>query len=372
MRLLKHNSAGEFCLTEDIFDDDKIPPYAILSHTWRDGQEVTFQELIDGTGKGKPGYEKIQFSGEQAKRDGLQYFWVDTCCINKSNNSELTEAINSMFRWYRSASRCYVYLSDVSSPVFDTNDGLGNVLPESAFRASRWFSRGWTLQELLAPSSVKFFSREGKLLGDKKTLERQVHEITGIAVSALQGAPLSQFSVDERFSWARNRQTSRKEDKAYSLLGIFNVHMPLIYGEETENAFRRLLEEIGKSSKGECTDIDAKSDIRSLFILFFSSLHTTDTLKDTVKGEPKTGDPRTQPMSDVGESTLTNVSQSAVGSVRLCLLSLDGGGLRGLSSLYILKTIMTYLNAERNKNGLKEIEKPCEAFDLIGGTSTGG
>jgi hypothetical protein len=231
---------------------------------------------------------------------------------------------------------------------------------------------GWTLQELLAPSSVKFFSREGKLLGDKKTLERQVHEITGIAVSALQGAPLSQFSVDERFSWARNRQTSRKEDKAYSLLGIFNVHMPLIYGEPTENAFRRLLEEIGKSSKGECTDIDAKSDIRPLFILVFSSLHTTNTLKDTLKGEPKTGDPRTQPMSDVGESTLTNVSQSAVGSVRLCLLSLDGGGLRGLSSLYILKTIMTYLNAERNKNGLKEIEKPCEAFDLIGGTSTGG
>ncbi|KAH8747372.1 heterokaryon incompatibility protein-domain-containing protein [Hyaloscypha finlandica] len=250
MRLLKHNSAGEFCLTEDIGDDNEIPPYAILSHTWRDGEEVSFQELIDGTGKGKPGYKKIQFSGEQAKCDGLQYFWVDTCCINKSNNTELTEAINSMFRWYRSASRCYVYLSDVSSPVLDTNDQFSKLLFESAFRESRWFSRGWTLQELLAPSSVKFFSREGKLLGDKKTLERQVHEITGIAISALQGAPLSQFRVDERFSWAGNRQTTRKEDKAYSLLGVFNVYMPLIYGEGTENAFKRLREEIDKCSKG--------------------------------------------------------------------------------------------------------------------------
>jgi hypothetical protein len=128
MRLLECNSAGEFSLTEDIVDDDKIPPYAILSHTWKDGEEVTFQELIDGTGKGKPGYEKIRFCGEQAKRDGLRYFWVDTCCINKSNNTELSEAINSMFRWYCSATRCYVYLSDVSSPAFDTNDSQPTII----------------------------------------------------------------------------------------------------------------------------------------------------------------------------------------------------------------------------------------------------
>jgi len=122
MRLLERNSAGEFSLTKDIVDDSKVPPYAILSHTWKEGEEVTFQELIDGTGKGKPGYEKIRFYGEQAKRDGLQYFWVDTCYINKLNNTKLSEAINSMFRWYRGATRYYVYLPDVSSPIFDTND----------------------------------------------------------------------------------------------------------------------------------------------------------------------------------------------------------------------------------------------------------
>jgi hypothetical protein len=247
MRLLERNSAGEFSLTKDIVNNE-IPPYAILSHTWKEGEEVTFQELIDGTGKGKPGYEKIRFCGEQAERDGLQFSWVDTCCIDKSNNTELSEAINSMFRWYHGATRCYVYLSDVSRHAFDKP----NQLPwESAFRKSRWFTRGWTLQELLAPDSVEFFSQEGERLGDKKTLERRVHEITGIAISALQGTPLSQFRIDERLSWAGNRQTTRNEDKAYSLLGIFDVYMPLIYGEGTENAFKRLREEIDKPSKGE-------------------------------------------------------------------------------------------------------------------------
>ena len=252
MRLLKRDNAGEFNLTEDIVDDNEIPPYAILSHTWKEGEEVTFQELIDGTGKGKPGYEKIRFCGEQANYDGLQYFWVDTCCINKSNNAELSEAINSMFRWYRGASRCYVYLSDVSSTIFDANNQLSELPFESSFRTSRWFTRGWTLQELLAPNLVEFFSREGDRLGGKTTLERQVHEITGIAVSALRGAPLSQFSVNERLLWAENRQTTRKEDSAYSLLGIFDIYMPLIYGEGAENAFKRLQEEIDKPSKGEC------------------------------------------------------------------------------------------------------------------------
>src|SRR5438045_2342709 len=134
MRLLERKNAGEFSPTEDIVDDDEIPPYAILSHTWKEGEEVVFEELIDGTGKGKHGYEKIRFCGEQAKRDGLQYFWVDTCCISRSNNAELSEAINSMFRWYRSATRCYVYLSDVSSPALDTYDKLSELPFESGFR----------------------------------------------------------------------------------------------------------------------------------------------------------------------------------------------------------------------------------------------
>jgi hypothetical protein len=148
--------------------------------------------------------------------------------------------------------------------------------------------------------------------------------------------------------------------------------MPLIYNKETENAFKRLREEIDKSLKSKCTNINAKLNIRSLFMLVFSSLHITNTLKNAIKGKPKTGNPCTQLISDVGASTLTNVSQSAINGVKLCLLSLDRGNLRGLSSLYILKTIITYLNAKRSKNGLKEIEKPYKAFDFIGGTSTGG
>ena len=250
MRLLERSDAGEFSVTEYFVNNDEIPPYAILSHTWVAGEEVILEGLRNGTGKGKSGYDKIRFCGEQARRDGLQYFWVDTCCIDKSNNVELQEAINSMFRWYQKAATCYVYLSDVSIAKRKASDHSSEFVWEPAFRESRWFTRGWTLQKLLAPGSVKFFSREGKQLGDKKTLERQIHEITGIAIPALQGIPLSQFEVRERLSWAESRQTTCKEDKAYSLLGIFDVFMPLIYGEGRDNAFKRLREEIDKPLKG--------------------------------------------------------------------------------------------------------------------------
>jgi hypothetical protein len=238
MRLLELKNHGEFSLTKYFIDD--IPPYAILSHTWGgDDEEVTFQDLAQGVGKSKAGYRKIRFCGEQAARDDLQYVWIDTCCIDKSNSTELSEAINSMFRWYREAAKCYVYLSDVSThnPCFTW---------ESAFRKSRWFTRGWTLQELLAPGSVEFFSGEDERLGDKDSLERQVHEITGIPITALQGNPLSDFSVPTRISWAKKRETKREEDKAYSLMGIFGIHMSPIYGEGEKEAFARLCSKIAK------------------------------------------------------------------------------------------------------------------------------
>ena len=255
MRLLQLSKHGTLGLTE--FFDDKIPRYAILSHTWRtDGQEIIFKDLLEGTGKSKAGYTKIRFCGEQAASDGLQYFWVDTCCIDKSSSAELQEAINSMFRWYRDAARCYVYLSDVSISDYNQNSQLSQLSWESDFRASRWFTRGWTLQELLAPASVEFFSREGKRLGDKKSLERQVHEITGIAVEALQRSPLSRFSVAERFSWAEQRETTRKEDAAYSLLGIFDIRMSLFYGEGREEAFIRLKKKIDKTSKSKSPSLE--------------------------------------------------------------------------------------------------------------------
>src|SRR6266702_4018572 len=121
MRLLKLEASGEFSLTE--FIGDSVPQYAILSHTWgADDDEVTFKDLMDHAGKNKAGYAKIQFCAKQAANNGLQYFWVDTCCIDKSSSAELTEAINSMFRWYRQAAKCYVYLSDVSIRDYDKNN----------------------------------------------------------------------------------------------------------------------------------------------------------------------------------------------------------------------------------------------------------
>jgi heterokaryon incompatibility protein (HET) len=260
MRLLNSNETGEFSLTKDL--DHHIPQYAILSHTWgADTEEVSFKDMMDGTSKSKPGYDKIRFCGEQAKRDGWQYFWIDTCCIDKSSSTELQEAINSMFRWYRDAAICYVYLADVSRPAFEADDKSSQLLWESSFRKSRWFTRGWTLQELVAPAAVEFFSREGEQLGNKRSLERHIHEVTGIPVRALRGNPLYDFTVPERMSWAEKRETTRKEDKAYSLLGIFDVHMPLIYGEGREKAFKRLREEIDKASKGKSLSLTTSTCI---------------------------------------------------------------------------------------------------------------
>ena len=249
MRLLLQGSTGEFSFRE--FRNDEIPPYAILSHTWlaKEGEEPTYDDLINGTGKGKPGYEKIQFCGEQAIRDGLQYFWVDTCCINKANYAELQYALNSMFCWYRNATQCYVYLSDVPSPPSGNYIEFNQQSWDSEFWKSRWFTRGWTLQELLAPRSVEFFSRERERLGNKHSLQQQIQEITGIPHSALQGAPLSQFSVDARLSWMERRQTTLEVDRVYSLLGILDVKIPLFKDKEAATAFRRLREVIDKREK---------------------------------------------------------------------------------------------------------------------------
>ena len=246
MRLLEIKGPGEFSLvhvaTHNTFS------YAILSHTWT-GQEVTYQDLISGAGKSKSGYEKIKFCGEQATRDGLQYFWVDSCCIDKSNSAELSTAINSMFRWYRNAKKCYVYLTDVSVPSHDGDVQPSQSIWEPAFRGSRWFTRGWTLQELIAPAVVEFFSQEGKLLGDKKSLEKPIREITQIPIQALRGNPFSDFSIAERKGWAAHRQTTEEEDLVYCLLGLCEVSMPPIYGEGKPAALKRLQMTVKEFSK---------------------------------------------------------------------------------------------------------------------------
>lgn len=248
MRLLRLEPDGEFRLVE--YFGKNIPRYAILSHTWgADGEEVTYKDLADGVEKSKPGYVKLRFCGNQAAKDGLQFFWVDTCCIDKSSSAELSEAINSMFRWYNDAAKCYVYLTDLTIGHSTKNNVSSQ--RRSDFRRSRWFTRSWTLQELIAPASVEFFSAEGERLGDKNLLVNELHNITGISIEALQGRPLSQFGVDERMSWAGRREAKREEDTAYSLLGIFDIHMPLIYGEGRRKAFMRLHREIEQSLKNE-------------------------------------------------------------------------------------------------------------------------
>lgn len=217
------------------FFDRKIPPYAILSHTWGEG-EVSFQELLSGDGVFKRGYAKIRRCCELAASDGFEYAWVDTCCIDKTSSAELSEAINSMYRWYRFSEVCYVFLADVPANV------------QQALCRSKWFTRGWTLQELIASPSVMFFDSQWRELGTKDSLGSLITEITQISREVLQDAnKMERFSVAQKMSWASRRVTTRVEDIAYCLLGIFGVNMPLLYGEG-EHAFIRLQEEIMKNT----------------------------------------------------------------------------------------------------------------------------
>ncbi|ETS82698.1 hypothetical protein PFICI_04574 [Pestalotiopsis fici W106-1] len=252
-----------------------FPPYAILSHTWgTNEEEVTFKDLWDGSAQKKKGYRKIEFCARQAAADGLSHFWIDTCCIDKSNSTELSEALNSMFRWYRDAAKCYVYMSDVTIGDNSADDSVESEEPreelaqsawEPAFRQSRWFTRSWTLQELLAPKSVEFFTSDGHRLGDKQSLDDEIQEVTDIAAAALRGGDLMSFTVEERMSWASRRQATRDEDHAYALLGIFDVYMPPIYGEGRRHALRRLRKEIEEYEREEAryTSSDKKPEQRS-------------------------------------------------------------------------------------------------------------
>lgn len=256
MRLLQIQANGSFSLVSH--EGTSIPPYAILSHTWSENNEdeVSFDDMRNETGKEKRGYAKLRFCAEQATKDGLEHLWVDTCCIDKSSSAELSEAITSMFRWYKNSAQCYVYLADVSTKKRKVDHESPDITWLLAFRISRWFTRGWTLQELLAPRVVLFFARDGELLGDKFSLEQDIHDVTRIPIPALRGAPLHSFSVDDRMSWAATRITKREEDSAYSLLGIFGVSMAPIYGEQKAAALRRLRKEIREVNQDEGSSSD--------------------------------------------------------------------------------------------------------------------
>jgi hypothetical protein len=196
MRLLERNSNGGFSLTKDLVGN--IPAYAILSHTWGDAdQEVTFKDFVEGSEKSKAGYQKVQFCGEQAARDGYRYFWVDTCCIDKTSSTELSEAINSMFRWYAESAVCYAYLSDVHYSTSQENEVRDDEIPQDnneisndldeQLAKSKWFTRGWTLQELVAPKQVIFFSFDWTRLGTRHDWLDEISSLTNIHSRALTG-----------------------------------------------------------------------------------------------------------------------------------------------------------------------------------------
>ncbi|EJF64515.1 HET-domain-containing protein, partial [Dichomitus squalens LYAD-421 SS1] len=237
------------------FSDPTQVHYAILSHVWNtQGPEATYQQIHSAVIRDlgdDPSHDHVQeyLSSRStlpskirdfvavARSKGYEYVWLDTCCIDKTSSAELSEAINSMFQWYAQASVCYVFLHDV--------DGSEHpAAPNSAFRASRWFTRGWTLQELVAPRYVAFFSRDWTLLGTKDSLANVIEAVTHISTTVLtHGVALNSVSIAERMSWAAERTTTRIEDRAYSLLGIFGIHLPTIYGEGHQS-FIRLQEEI--------------------------------------------------------------------------------------------------------------------------------
>lgn len=258
MRLLNAKTLELCCFGE------KPPLYAILSHTWEE-EEVTFQDIqhLEAASRLK-GYAKIQGCCRQALIHGYNWVWIDTCCIDKTSSSELSEAINSMYKWYQESSICYAYLADIPEYLYDDlhdvqiycskiEQDLRVFAPPSAedreaygkvyMTKSRWFTRGWTLQELIAPRFVEFYSNTWTSLGTRSSLEMLLSLRTRIPVDVLRGKQLSTYCVSQRMSWASDRITTREEDLAYCLFGLFKVNMPLLYGEGSR-AFFRLQEEI--------------------------------------------------------------------------------------------------------------------------------
>lgn len=255
-----------FQLHEFVGNPSTFPNYAILSHTWEDG-EVSFQDLQDvSLARQMKGFNKIKYCCEQAAEDGFEWAWVDTCCIDKTSSAELSEAINSMYNWYGNAMVCYAYLSDVGSAgAFNHKTELQHIgeLP-------RWFKRGWTLQELIAPLSVKFFTKDWRFIGTKKDKALRLSIITGIDAGVLRHERSAfQIPVAVRMYWASSRQTTRLEDTTYCLMGLFDVNMPLLYGEGMK-AFHRLQEQILKTTNDD-----------SLFLWQMRSPHEWSTWDNT-------------------------------------------------------------------------------------------
>ena len=299
MRLLNVQSKG---LEEYI---TAIPPYAILSHCWAT-EEITYEDICRPEGTAyKAGWAKIDGACNEAKGHGYDFIWIDTCCIDKSSSTELSEAINSMFNWYRNAATCFAYLSDVKS--------------DADLIESRWFSRGWTLQELLAPKIVYFYTSDWKCIGDKEALAVDISGKTSIPQDILVDVEFMWYtSIARRMSWAAGRDTTRVEDTAYCLLGIFGVNMPLLYGEG-DRAFLRLQEEIIKISDDQSILVwDTKEERRSALASKPADFISTSVVDST-------------PSSDVSDKPYTMTHKG----LSICLPMVQLGAYHGSQPIYL-------------------------------------
>jgi hypothetical protein len=244
MRLLNTKS-----LKLQLFVPSHVPDYVILSHRWStpSDEECTFQDITNSAmsnpnnlARKKRGFLKISGACNLAVQDGYSWIWIDSCCIDKSSSAELQESINSMWNYYAESNMCYVYMADVP----DSEAGWS-----LRFQNSEWFTRGWTLQELIAPIRVEFYAQDWAPIGTKFERYKEIAEITTIDSKVLVRAQeLDIFSAAERLSWAAHREVTRDEDQAYSLLGLFDVNIPLLYGEGRKKAFVRLQEAIYTST----------------------------------------------------------------------------------------------------------------------------
>ncbi|EGP84901.1 uncharacterized protein MYCGRDRAFT_74475 [Zymoseptoria tritici IPO323] len=270
MRLI-HTTTLEF---REFFDAE-IPPYSILSHRWT-GQELSYKDACFSTWPESEGSVKVKKCCELSKDMGYDWTWIDTCCIDKMNGSELTEAINSMFNWYRRASCCLAFLQDVAPTADHEEQSSFRTDPFNleAFGASVWFTRGWTLQELIAPPDVLFYDNCFNLLGSRPQLAKLVSAASGVDSRFLrltQGDKdqdridqLRATPVARRMYWASRRETSRAEDTAYCLLGLFDINMPLLYGEGAVKAFIRLQREIFLRSHDGSIYVWSRSLLKSM------------------------------------------------------------------------------------------------------------
>ncbi|KAK4158897.1 ankyrin repeat-containing domain protein [Cladorrhinum sp. PSN259] len=336
MRLLRTDlSDGRLELQE--FMGDCGHKYAILSHAWGE-DELTMQDIQASCEQTKKGYSKVVNCCSRAKADNFEYVWIDTCCIDKTSSAELSEAINSMYRWYQNSDVCYVFLADVPSTV--------------PFSDSRWFTRGWTLQELIAPSVVIFVDENWKELGTKATLQEVIMRRTNIPAAVLAGNGPGDASVAQKMSWAARRQTTRVEDIAYCLLGIFGVHMPLLYGEG-ERAFIRLQEEIIKTSDDHSIFAWRSDDSRS-------GLLATGPAAFADSGDVMA---RSHPGSNSGPMSISNrgvhlnipfmgLDQEGLG---IGLLNCTNTGTDKVIAIYLRDTLLTMDRLERVRPGEFEL-----------------